>query len=189
MNDPLEIIEHLAPADALSILKKLARGDAALAARIAEMALADLEDTDPEGIAIQLYDELDALEVEEVWDRAGETRNGYVETDEVAYEMIKEVMSPFLDELRWYQKMRLNDKANQLCMGLLLGLYRFEHESTSEFKDWSPDAPIAFAEAVVDAWQEGSPTREDVRSVKTFSEEELGWWSGGLFEGDKQSWR
>lgn len=42
MNDPFEIIEHLAPKDALSILKKLARSDADLAARIAEMAVADL---------------------------------------------------------------------------------------------------------------------------------------------------
>jgi hypothetical protein len=61
-------------------------------------------------------------------------------------------------------------------MGLLLGLYRFARESKSEFKDWAGDAPIAFAEAVIEAWKDGSPERADVRKIKEFIEYELNGW-------------
>jgi hypothetical protein len=116
------------------------------------------------------------LEVEEVWDRAGPKRHGYVDPGEAADEMVEEVVEPFLQELRKYQKLGMRAQANQTCMGLLLGLYRFERESRSEFKDWAGDAPIAFAEAVIDAWQEGVPEQADVRKIKEFIEYELNGW-------------
>ncbi len=79
MKDPHKIIEHLSGSDALSILRILAGSDEQLAARIAEIATVYLSGVDPEEVATILYHELSFLEVEEVWDRAGETRHGYVE--------------------------------------------------------------------------------------------------------------
>ena len=90
--------------------------------------------------------------------------------------MIEEVLEPFLGELRKFQELGMNTEANRLCMGLLLGLYRFEHKSTNEFKDWAPDSPIIFAEVVVEAWKEGKPSQTDVKAVKAFVEDELGGW-------------
>ena len=78
MKDPLQIIEHLSPTDALTILRTLAGSDDRLAARTAGMATARLRGVDPEEVAAALYDELDGLEVEEVCDRAGWTCYGYV---------------------------------------------------------------------------------------------------------------
>lgn len=176
MKDPREIIDHLSFTDAVSILRTLADSDEALARRIVEIALARLHGVDPEEVAAVLYDQLGALEVEEVWDRAGETRHGYVEPGEAADQMVEEVLEPFLEELGKYQKLGMNAEANKMCMGLLLGLHRFEHESTSEFKDWAPDAPTVFAEAVVDTWKEDSPDYADIAEVKTFVEGELGGW-------------
>jgi len=182
MRDPCEIIDHLSPTDALSILRTLADSDEGLARRIAEIATAHLSEVDPEDVAAVLYDELDALEVEEVWDRAGRTRYGYVEPGEAADEMIEDVLEPFLEELTKYQKLGINTEVNKMCMGLLLGLYRFKRESTSEFKDWAPDAPSVFAEAVVEAWKEGSPSRVDIAAVKAFVEDELGGWGARLVQ-------
>jgi hypothetical protein len=180
MKDPHEIIEHISPTDALTILRALASNDQELARRIAEMALAHLGEVDPEEVAAVLYDELDNLEVEEVWDRAGKTRHGYVEPGEAADQMVEEVLVPFLEELARYQKLSMNIEANRMCMGLLLGLERFEHESTTEFKDWAPDAPLVFAETVVDAWKAGAPNQADVAAVKAFIEDELGDWGADL---------
>jgi len=180
MKDPREIIDHLSFTDAVSILRTLADSDEALARRIVEMALVRLHGVDPEEVAAVLYDQLDALEVEEVWDRAGETRHGYVEPGEAADQMVEEVLEPSLEELGKYQKLGMNAEANKMCMGLLLGLRRFEHESTSEFKDWAPDAPIVFAEAVVDAWKVGSPSQADVAVVRAFVEDELEGWQAQL---------
>ncbi|MFQ5812175.1 MAG: hypothetical protein ACE5I2_03130 [Anaerolineae bacterium] len=178
--DPREIIDHLSHIDALAILRILAGSDEQLATRIAEIATAYLSEVDPEEVAAILYDELNFLEVEDVWDRAGPTRYGYVEPGEAAGQMIEEVLEPFLEELAKYQKLDMNTEANRMCMGLLLGLYQFEHESTSKFKDWAPDAPIIFAETVVDAWKDGTPSRADIAAVKAFVEDELGGWGARL---------
>lgn len=180
MKDVHQIIEQLSPADASAILHALATGDEALSSRIAEMALARIQQVDVEEVAAALYDELEALEVEEVWERAGRKRHGYVETGDAAYQMIEEVLTPFLADLARYQKLGLRDEANRMCEGLLLGFYRFEHESTSSFKDWAPDAPINFAETVMAAWKAGSPAKRDSQALKAFVAEELGSWGAHL---------
>jgi hypothetical protein len=180
MKDPHEIIDHLSPNDALSVLRTPANSDEQLARRIAEIATAHLSEVDPEEIAFFLYDELNALEVEEVWDRAGPTRHGYVDPGEAADQMIEEVIDPYLEELKKYQELGMNTEANRVCMGLLLGLYRFDHESTSEFKNWAPDAPSSFAWTVVDAWKAGAPSRADVAAIKAFIEDEMGGWGARL---------
>lgn len=176
MKDAHKLIDNLSPDDALSILKSLAADDPPLATRIAEMALKRRTDVDPEEVAAELYDALEALEVEELWDRAGETRDGYVEPGEAAEQMIDGVLEPFLEEMKRYQKMGLTLEARQMCTGLLLGLHQFKYKSTSEFKDWAPDSPIVFAEVVVDAWQDGHPSGADVQALKAFIEDELNGW-------------
>jgi hypothetical protein len=131
-------------------------------------------------VAFELCEELEFLEVEEVWDRAGPTRHGYVEPGEAADEMVGEVMEPYLGELRKLHALGMSVQANRMCMGLLLGLYKFQHESATRFKDWAGDAPIIFAELVVDAWIAGSPSRVDTVAVKAFVEDELGGWGARL---------
>lgn len=180
MKAPHEIIDQLSPNDALAILKTLARDDELIAARIAGIATAYLSDVDPEEVAFVLYDELNSLKVEEVWDRAGPKRHGYVDPGKAADQMIEEAIEPYLEELEKYWALGMNTEANRMCMGLLLGLYRFKRESTSEFKDWASDAPGAFANAVADAWQAGSPSRTDVKALKAFIEDELYGWGPRL---------
>ncbi|MGB4802599.1 MAG: hypothetical protein WBV59_08070 [Anaerolineae bacterium] len=180
MKEVHQIIEQLSPADAKSILQALAASDETLAARITAMALARLRPVDVEEVAAALYDELEALEVEEVWDRAGRTRHGYVEPSEAADQLVKAALAPFLQDLARYQTLGLRAEANRMCEGLLLGFYQFQHESTSKFKNWAPDAPINFAEAVVDAWKAGSPTKSDIKALKAFVTAELGGWGANL---------
>lgn len=180
MKDPYEIVNNLSPDDALFILKSLASDDLSLATRVAEMALVHLAEVDLEAIAAELYDALEALKVEEVWDRAGKTRDGYVETGEAADQMIEEVLEPFLDEMKKYQTMGLTLEARHMCMGMLLGLYDFEHACTSEFKEWSPDSPIAFAGEVVDAWRTVRSDKADLQALTAFIEDELQGWGPNL---------
>lgn len=175
-----EIINNLSPADALAILRKLADSDKTLAARVAEVAMEHLSGVDPEEVAAVLHAELNWLQVEEVWDRAGPTRHGYVDPGEAADEMIEEVLEPFLEELEKYQELGMSVEARRLCMGLLAGFYLFEHESTTQFKEWSGDAPGIFAETVINAWKAGAPSKADVAAVKAFIEDELGGWGARL---------
>jgi hypothetical protein len=174
--DLYTFIDHLSPGDALAILKILAREDDRLAAHVAEVATSYLSSVDPEEIAHVLYEDLDALEVEEVWDRAGPTRHGYVEPQDASSEMVKQVIEPFMQEMRRYAQMGLHAQAKQACIGLLLGLYRFEHESTNEFKDWSVGEPAEFARKVIDQWKSGSPSLADVGEVRQFIKDQLSGW-------------
>src|SRR3989337_536901 len=103
MPDPHEIIDQLSPDQALAILKTLAASNEQLARRIAKMGMVYLSQVDAEEAAAAVYDELDALAVEEVWDRSGKTRHGYVDTGEAAYQMIEEVIEPYLEQLNKHQ--------------------------------------------------------------------------------------
>ncbi len=180
MQDPREIINQLSPEDALAVLHILADGDPELAAHIAEIALARLRHVDADEIAACVYDGLEWLQVEEVWDRAGQKRDGYVETSEAAYQMVEEVLEPFLADLKKYQQLGMMAEATQVCMGIVAGLYQFEHECKTQFKDWAPDAAISFAEEVVDAWKANSPSRADIKALKAFIAENLGGWGARL---------
>jgi len=177
---PREIIDQLSSDQALAILKTLAASNEQLARRIAKMGMAYLSKVDMEEVAAALYDELDALEVEEVWDRSGKTRHGYVDTSEAAYQMIEEIIEPYLERLEKHEKLGMSTEANKLCMGLLLGLYQFDRESQSEFKNWATDAPGEFASSVIEAWKAGKPGRKDVTALKQFIADELNTWEAHL---------
>ncbi|MFQ5813739.1 MAG: hypothetical protein ACE5I2_11230, partial [Anaerolineae bacterium] len=117
MHEALKLIAQLTPDEGLVILRALACQDAQLAARIVETITAHLSDDAPQtsedaaGIAEDLFYELNHLEVEEVWDRAGQTRYGYVETIEAADEMMREALEPFLEEMKRYQHLGMHDAA------------------------------------------------------------------------------
>ncbi len=174
-----DFIDRLSVSEARSILKALAREDRQLAIRIREMALSCLADVDAEEIAAAVCAELDVLEVEEVWDRAGPShRHGYLDPTEAADQMMQEVLTPFLFELEKYQQLGMNLQANQVCMGLLLGLHAFEHESGNKFKEWAPDATSDWADEVVSTWKKGRPGRSDMQQIKAFIDQEMPDWSG-----------
>jgi 1,4-alpha-glucan branching enzyme len=87
--------------------------------------------------------------------------------------MIGKVLDPFLEDLKKYLQLEMRAEANQLCMGLLLGCYRFEHEAQTEFKEWAPDEMYVFAESAIDIWKEGHPSRVEVEIIRAFIEQRL----------------
>ncbi|MCL4871476.1 MAG: hypothetical protein KJ063_21150 [Anaerolineae bacterium] len=117
---------------------------------------AQLSGVDIDGIAGDLLDELGGLTPEDVWERYGNTRHGYAETDAAAYGLIEGLLEPYLDELRQCQKAGLTSEAEIICLGLLLGFYQFEHENKGEFKPWAAGAPVSFASDMIDMWRTGA---------------------------------
>lgn len=162
------IFDEISADDALAILRLLAKEDPKVAKRIEQIAIEYLSGVDIEDIAFEVYFELDSIEVEEVWDRSGRTRNGYVEPTEMACQMFEEALEPFVEEMKKYQKLSMFVEAKNYCIGILKGICRFEKESTSEYKDWAVDAPAESFDWVLDEWKEGQKgvTDEEVREVK-----------------------
>ena len=116
MKKPQEIIDQLSLHDAIAVLKTLADSDAQLAGRIAEIATEQLMGIDPDDVAAEVLQELDFLEVEDVWHQAGASRDGYRETDEIADEMIGNALEPYREDLGRYQKLDMLEEATYICM-------------------------------------------------------------------------
>jgi len=165
------IINELSPDEALDILKALIREDKDIAGKVEELANELLSDVDPEEIAARVYWRLDNINVEELWHESGKTRYGYVDPGEKAWEMVEEVLEPFLEEFRRYKKLSFNREAKDMCMGIVKGIYRYRKESKSEFKDWAGDAPDECEASVLREWKAGKPTKDDLLELEEFIEQ------------------
>ena len=139
-----DILASITPDDAFAILKSLAKEDENINKRIEQLAIEYLEDVHIEQIAYEVYFDLDFIEVEDLWDRSGSTRDGYVDVNEEAWVMFEEALEPYTDELKRYHDQSMAAQAELYCMGILKGIYLFEKESTSQYKDWVVDAPKDF---------------------------------------------
>ena len=164
----LNILERITADDGLVILKRLAGEDASLLKRIEHAALEYFKEVIVEDIADEVFWDLDSLEVEEIWDNSGPTRYGYVDSGEKAWEMFEDAIEPYLDELKKCQDLKMNKEAKKHCMGILKGIYQFEKESKSEYKDWAADVPDGIFEKVFDEWKEHCTDQNDIKVVKKF---------------------
>lgn len=171
------IFNIITPDDAFVILQTLAKEDKEIAKRIQQLAMEYLSDVDVEGVADEVYSALDFIDVEELWDRSGSTRDGYVDPGDMAWEMFEEALQPFLDEMKKHQKLSMPNGAKYQCMGILQGIYRFEKESKSEFKDWAVDAPGEYFGTVLDEWRDNCESSEDFEGMKTFIQKNCPKWA------------
>ena len=171
-----DVFDVISSDDAFDILRLLAREDQKIAKRIEQIALEYLEDVDIEDIAFEVYYALDHIEVEEVWDRSGNTRDGYVDPTEMAWQIFEDALDPFCEELRKCQRLLLYAEAKKHCLGILDGIYKFEKESPSEYKDWAVDAPREYFKQVLKEWKSGQNNPEDVAEVEDFIKKNFAGW-------------
>ena len=83
--------------------------DPEIAIHAEELAEEILLDVDIEGIAYSLSDELNGPYIEEVWDSSGGTLDGYVYPSERAFEMLEEIIDPYINEMMDYLKRNMKD--------------------------------------------------------------------------------
>jgi hypothetical protein len=163
-------LDSISPDDALQILKLMAQRDFEIRKKIDATAREVLANIDVDGVAAQVQMDLELLNVEEVWDRAGSTREGYVEPGDAAWELLEEALHPFMEELAKHKKLSMINEADLLSMGILKGIYQFSKESTTEFKDWAVDAPEEYFGRVLDDWKKGPSGRKRAIKMEAFIE-------------------
>ncbi|RLG30197.1 hypothetical protein DRO03_05110 [Methanosarcinales archaeon] len=171
-----DIFDAISSDDAFDILRLIAREDQKIAKRIEQIAMEYLRDVDIEDIAFEVYFALDCIEVEEVWNRSGNTRDGYVDPTEMAWQIFEEALYSFRDEVVKYQRLSMYAEAKKYCLGILGGIYRFEKESPSEYKDWAVDAPREYFTQVMKEWKSGQNNPEDVAEVEEFIKKNFAGW-------------
>lgn len=157
------VLESITGDDALAILKGLAARHQSLAREIEDVAKERFSPAEMDAIAANVVMELESLDVEDVWDRSGSNRDEYVEPSEAASEMFEEALQPFRDEVAKYQRLSMLREADSACQGILKGIYDFDAESSSEFKEWAVDAPGEYFGTVLDDWKKlfGQPPPVD----------------------------
>src|ERR1700680_1633813 len=128
-------------------------------------------------IADDVFAVLDSIDVQDCWDRSGRSRDRYTAPDEAADEMIEEELQPFFGRIERYHEMGMPDQEATCCMGVLFGIYRYERESKSEFREWSVDIPGEFAGLLLDKWQKRNRATASINVVHTFIRERCPEWA------------
>ncbi len=149
-----DILTNISPEQAAGILKQLwDKGDVFRKAILAE-AENMLTTVEVNEVAQDVLFNLDFIDVHELWDRSGPGRDGYTSTEEMAMEMVEDELSPFNDQIDRYHNLKMYELEKIYCMGVLKGLYLFEKEGDSEFRDWATDIPGECYRSLLETWQD-----------------------------------
>lgn len=163
-----DILESLSAEEARVVLQQLAASESRIRKKAEEIALKLISDVDVDEVAEEVFWELDSIPVEDVWDKSGPIRDGYVDPGDCAWQLFEHALGPFTRQLEKCQELSLSEQAKLHCMGILKGIHRFETESTSEFKSWCVDAPGDYFVSVYQQWKKQARRKKDVSEVKEF---------------------
>jgi hypothetical protein len=163
-----EILESMTGSDALSILNALAQRDEKIKTTIEKTAVELLSAVDVDEIAAKVQMELELLQVEDVWARAGANREGYVDPGDAAWEMFEEALRPFRDDVEKYKKLSMPKEATLYCLGILKGIYAFDKDSKTQYKEWAVDAPGEYFAFILDDWRRLYKGKLPMVSMKDF---------------------
>jgi hypothetical protein len=167
-----KFIGGLSADEASQVLKNLIDDDPGLTKTIYDIAMKVAVNVDADEIMEEVFCELDRLGIEDLNGRSGRTRYGYVEPYDAAWEIFEETMTPFVDEMTKNQQRGLSSAAKTYCVGIVKGLWKYEKESISDFKDWVTDAPGEYIDTIVKEWKKGKPDDADIAEVMSAAKSE-----------------
>lgn len=154
--DLKNLLDKISPNEALGILKLLAKTDKKIKKKILDIAEHKIKDIEYDSISDDVFWSLDAIDVNDLWNSSGSTPDGYISTDEMAFEMIEKELEPFRKEIFRLMELGMSQEAKSYCMRVLKGIYMYEHDSNSEFKDWATDIPGECFRDLLDKWKKRS---------------------------------
>jgi hypothetical protein len=175
-----DVIGKLTGAQALELVARLSRrGDSLRRAVVAE-AMSLLAEVDIDETADDVFAALDSIDVEECWDRAGKSRHGYTSPDEAATELIEAEVQPFFDQVERYHRLAMPDEEARYCLGVIVGIYRWERQSETEFRQWSEDIPAECAGGLLDEWRKRNPAEAGIAAMRALIAERCPEWAKWL---------
>jgi hypothetical protein len=151
----------LETAEAFEILRRLSKKRGVVGETVREAIAAAVLEFDGATIAASVHADLDALTVEDLWDRSGPSRYGYVDPADESWVMVEEVLQPYVDRIRQLQRWKLRQQARDYCLAVLDGIDSFDEES-SEFKSHAEDDPAEAFGWVHYEWKRGVASDSEV---------------------------
>ena len=172
-----KLLEKISPNEALEILKLLAKTDKQVKKKILDLAENIIKDIEYDSISDDVFWALDSIDVHELWNNSGAMVDGYISTDEMAVEMIEKELEPFQKEVFRLMDLGLSQEAKSYCMGVLKGIYMYEHDSNSEFKDWATDIPGECFGSLLNEWKKRFKNKSDLKQIDEFLKKECKCWT------------
>jgi len=160
-----KFIQSLSADEASRVLRELLNDSPAILKKVYDIAKIVAGDVDADGIAGDVFCELDALDMDDLSGRAGRTQYGYVEPHEAAWDIFEEALNPYINEMKKNQQRALPAVAKAYCIGIIKGLLNYEADASSDFKGWVTDAPGEYVDTVVEEWKKGNPDDNDIAEV------------------------
>jgi hypothetical protein len=169
-------VNGITPDNAILVLKTLAKEDKKIEKRIQQVLTQLISIVDLEEVASDVSSALDSLEAEDLWDQSGPTRYGYVEPCDIAPEMMEGALKPFLMQLKEYRSLARIKEAKIYCMGILKGLYLFDQESNTQFREWAEDVAQNIFDGLLDKWKKEYKDRSFLNDIKKFTKNNCPEW-------------
>ncbi|MGH9451984.1 MAG: hypothetical protein ACRD11_15850 [Terriglobia bacterium] len=161
-------VERLKPDEAAIILRRLLEVHPDLSSEAEQMARSLLHQVEYEDIAVEIEDEIRALDYDALNARAGRHEWGYIEPSEAAEEILEETVDPFREDMKRHLELGLEAEALEICKGLVLGCYRLSEREGGDVLGWAPDFPAETAGSALEVWFTGTdgPEGSAVRRKK-----------------------
>ena len=126
-------LESLAAAERARILGALLQAHPGLLTEAEQLAAGFLSQEDRHAVAEDVANELRALHLSQLADRAGpQWGGGYVDPHDAADEMLDEVVQPYLEDLERRARIGAVQAAREIGMGVLMGLYACRDEDDND---------------------------------------------------------
>ncbi len=120
-----------------------------------------------EDVACEIEEAARALDLDDLNSRAGSHRWGYKDPTEAAWELLEDVVEPFLEDMKRQAELHSPANALEICKGVVLGLYRVRHEPDGgTVLGWAPDFAPQTAMWAVEMWSTGGGGTWKVRSAR-----------------------
>jgi hypothetical protein len=173
----IEILKKITPDEALRILNVLSDKYPDIQEKIINEAREILDDVDVEDIADDVFFTLDLLDVQDLLESSGSNDDGYMSPEEMAEEMVESELEPFSQRMMEYFDLQMFEQATHYCQGVMLGLYKFAHESKTEFKEWAADIPEGKFDDFLRLWNKQTEDKKAVVAMHDFLLEHCGKWA------------
>jgi len=177
-----DIFNKISPDEALEILKQITRTDKSLKKQIVKLAEELFRDVDVDKICEDVFYTLDGIDVHELWDRSGSKTDSYSSPEEMAVEMFEEALEQFLQEMHRLSDLKMLQEAKLYCMGIIKGIYEYEKDSRSEFKDWATDIPAESFGYILGQWTKKGNTKDKQEMNEFISNECPDWAKWAIFK-------
>lgn len=172
-----DVIKKLTADQALEVVMRLSDKGGKIREAVLTEARKVLSEVDLDETADEVFFVLDSIDVQDCWNRAGRSRDGYTSPDEAAVELMEEELQPFFEQAGRYHELGMIEEEATYCMGVILGIYRYEHESKSEFKQWSVDIPIECAGHLLGEWRHRGRGPASTEAMEEFIEQRCPKWA------------